>query len=181
MNNIEVVIIAIGLAMDAFAVSLSVAASRGNMSVRPTFRLSFHFGLFQFMMPVIGWFVGVSIVSVLVLNQWIAFTLLAFIGTRMIISGLKKGENKILKDATKGFSLVMLSLATSMDALVIGFSLALLNINIWYPSVIIGIITAIFSLIAIYLGQKLNKTFGERMEIIGGIILIVIGIKIVLF
>ena len=181
MNTFEIIIIAIGLAMDAFAVSLSVAASRGNMSVRPTFRLSFHFGLFQFMMPIIGWFIGNSIASLLIFNQWIAFILLVFIGTRMIISGLKGEEQKNIKDATKGLSLIMLSLATSLDALAIGFSLALLSINIWYPSVIIGIITAIFSLVAIYLGQKLNETLGDKMEIIGGIILIAIGIKIVLF
>ena len=89
MSDFEIIVIAIGLAMDAFAVSIGVAASRGNMGIRPTFRLSFHFGLFQFLMPIIGWFIGYEIVDYLKLNSWIAFGLLMFVGTRMIFSGFK--------------------------------------------------------------------------------------------
>jgi len=181
MNDFEIIIIAIGLAMDAFAVSLGVAASRGNMSFRPTFRLSFHFGLFQFFMPIIGWFIGYEIVDYLEINIWIAFGLLLFVGTRMIISGFKDEPVEKRRDLTKGMSLVILSIATSIDALAIGFSLAMLKLDIWYPSVIIGIITAMLSLIAIYLGKKLNAQFGKYMEVIGGIILILISIKIILY
>jgi len=177
----EIISIAVGLAMDAFAVSLSVASSRINMSFRPTFRLSFHFGLFQFMMPIIGWFIGYEIVDYLAINTWIAFGLLLFVGMHMIISGIKDHPVKMRKDLTKGWSLVMLSIATSIDALAIGFSLAMLKLDIWYPSVMIGIITAMLSLLAIYMGKKLNSRFGSKMEIIGGIILLVIGFKIVLF
>lgn len=181
MNEIQLVLIAIGLAMDAFAVSLSVAASRGNMSLRPTFRLSFHFGLFQFLMPIIGWFIGYEIVDYLNINIWIAFGLLLFVGIRMIISGIKNEPVEKRKDLTKGMSLIILSVATSIDALAIGFSLAMLRLDIWYPSVIIGIITALLSLIAIYLGKKLNSKFGSRMEILGGIILLLISFKIIIF
>ncbi|MFC2088670.1 manganese efflux pump MntP family protein [Calditrichota bacterium] len=181
MNNLEIIIIAIGLAMDAFAVSLGVSASRGNMSIRPTFRLSFHFGLFQFMMPVIGWIIGYEIVDYLKFTDWIAFGLLAFVGVRMIIAGIKNNPTQRKKDQTKGLSLVILSVATSIDALAIGFSLAMLNLDIWYPSVIIGLITAMLSLIAIYLGKKMKSKFGNHMEIIGGLILLVIGFKIILF
>jgi len=181
MSEFEIIIIAIGLAMDAFAVSLGVAASRGNMSFRPTFRLSFHFGLFQFFMPIIGWFIGYEIVDYLKINIWIAFGLLLFVGIRMIISGYKDEPVEKRRDLTKGMSLVILSIATSIDALAIGFSLAMLKLDIWYPSVIIGIITAMLSLIAIYLGKKLNTQFGKYMEVIGGIILILISIKIILY
>ncbi len=181
MNNFEIVIIAIGLAMDAFAVSLGVSASRGNMGLRPTFRLSFHFGLFQFIMPILGWFIGYEIVSYLKLTNWIAFGLLVFVGTRMILAGLKNPPHHTKSNQTKEFSLIILSLATSIDALAVGFSLAMLNINILYPSVIIGVITVILSLIAIYFGKKMKAKFGNQMEIVGGLILLAIGIKIVLF
>lgn len=181
MNEYEIVFIAIGLAMDAFAVSLGVSASRGNMSIRPTFRLSFHFGLFQFLMPIIGWLIGYEIVDYLKINIWIAFGLLLIVGTRMIISGFRNNPVEKKRDLTKGLSLVILSLATSVDALAIGFSLAMLNLDILYPSVIIGVITALLSLLAIYFGKKLNSKFGNKMEIIGGIILLLIGLKIMFF
>lgn len=181
MSDFEIIVIAIGLAMDAFAVSIGVAASRGNMSLRPTFRLSFHFGLFQFVMPVIGWFIGYEIVDYLEINIWIAFGLLLFVGTRMIFSGFKDEPVEKRRDLTRGMSLVILSIATSIDALAIGFSLAMLKLDIWYPSVIIGVITAMLSLLAIYLGKKLNTRFGNRMEIIGGMILLIIGFKIMFF
>ena len=167
--------------MDAFAVSLSIAASRGDMNFRPTFRLSFHFGLFQFIMPIIGWFVGYEIIDFLKFNTWIAFVLLWIVGFRMIFGGVKQKGPEQRQDLTKGLSLVILSLATSIDALVIGFSLAMLKIDILYPSVIIGIITAIMSLMAIYFGKKLNMKFGDKMEIIGGSILLIIGFNIIIF
>ncbi len=181
MNDFEIVVIGIGLAMDAFAVSLGVSASRENMGIRPTFRLSFHFGLFQFLMPIIGWFIGYEIVDYLKLNIWIAFGLLLFVGIRMILGGIRNHPMEERQDLTKGMSLVILSLATSIDALAIGFSLAMLKLEIWYPSVIIGLITALLSLLAIYLGKKLNSKFGNRMEIIGGIILLLIGFKIMFY
>jgi putative Mn2+ efflux pump MntP len=181
MTEIEIIFVAIGVAMDAFAVSLSVAASRRSMSIRPTFRLSFHFGLFQFIMPVIGWFIGYEIVDFLKFNTWIAFVLLWIVGIRMIFGRVKQKETDQQQDLTKGLSLVMLSLATSIDALAIGFSLAMLQIDILYPSVIIGMITAIMSLIAIYLGKKLNMRFGNKMEILGGSILLIIGLNIIFF
>ena len=178
MNEFEIIIIAVGLAMDAFAVSLGVSASRGKMSIRPTFRLSFHFGLFQFFMPIIGWFIGYEIVDYLKLNTLIAFGLLLFVGVRMILGGIRNHPAEQKQYLTKGMSLVILSLATSIDALAIGFSLAMLKLDIWYPSVIIGVITALLSLLAIYLGRKLNSKFGSRMEIVGGVILLIIGFKI---
>jgi len=180
MGTLDIIVIAVGLAMDAAAVSLAAAASGFAKDGRAVFRLAFHFGLFQFIMPVIGWFLGVGFVSYLkAFDHWIAFGLLVFVGGRMILSGMDSSENFIKKDPSRGMTMVMLSIATSIDALAIGLSLAMLEVNIWYPSVIIGIITGCLSLLAIGIGKRLGVLFGKRMEIVGGLILIFIGSRIV--
>lgn len=179
MDLFDIVVIAIGLAMDAAAVSLAAAASGFAGNPRAVFRLAFHFGLFQFMMPVLGWFLGVGFVSyVKAVDHWIAFALLLFVGSRMVASGLSQDEEEIQKDPSRGMTMVMLSIATSIDALAVGLSLAMMEVNIWYPSVMIGLITTAMSLLAIFLGKRLGGMFGKRMEIAGGIILILIGIRI---
>jgi len=179
MGTFDIIVVAIGLAMDAAAVSLAAAASGFARDGRAIFRLAFHFGLFQFMMPVLGWFLGVGFVSYFkAFDHWVAFGLLTFVGGRMVISGLDRSETVIQKDPSRGVTMVMLSLATSIDALAIGLSLAMLDINIWYPSVVIGVITSAMSLGAIALGRQLGALFGKRMEILGGMILIFIGTRI---
>jgi len=181
MDILEIVLIAVGLAMDASAVSLVAAASGYTKDPRSVFRLSFHFGLFQFLMPIFGWVLGRSVVRYIYsFDHWVAFSLLAFVGLKMIRSGLKPSEQNPKNDPSKGHALVILSIATSIDALAIGLSLAVLEVNIWYPSVVIGLITAVLSLVAIRLGNRLGIVFGQRMEIIGGIILIAIGLRILL-
>ena len=181
MNIVEIVFIAIGLAMDASAVSLVAAASGYANNKRAAFRLSFHFGLFQFLLPVLGGVLGRSVVGhISTVDHWIAFGLLTTVGVRMIRSGMKPSEQNIRKDPSRGLTLVILSIATIIDALAVGLSLAMLEVNIWYPSVMIGVITSVLSLAAIALGNKLGIMFGQRMEIIGGVILIAIGFRIVL-
>ena len=165
--------------MDASAVSLAAAAAGFTKDARAKFRLSFHFGLFQFLMPVLGWILGIRFVSHFkAFDHWIAFFLLAFVGIRMIREGMDKSSAIPQKDPSKGMTMVMLSVATSIDALAVGLSLAMLDINIWYPSVMIGVITAGMSLAAIKIGTKLGLMFGKRMEIFGGFILILIGSRI---
>ncbi len=179
MTFIEIIIISIGLAMDASAVSLAAAAAGFAKDGRAKFRLAFHFGLFQFLMPVIGWLLGIGFVSYLkAVDHWVAFGLLGIVGTRMIIEGLDSSVENQKKDPSKGMTMVMLSVATSIDALAIGLSLAMLDVNIWYPSVMIGVITCIMSLLAIQVGMRLGVMFGKRMEIFGGVVLMGIGIKI---
>ena len=181
MSFIEIALIALGLAMDAFAVSLAAGASGQAEGSRAAFRLSFHFGLFQFFMPLVGWAIGNSFVShISSVDHWIAFGLLAFVGMRMIRSGMNPDEDHLRDDPSRGFTLIMLSIATSIDALAIGLSLSMLEVNIWYPSVVIGAITALLSLAGIRLGRQLGSRFGHRMEIIGGIILIIIGLRILI-
>ena len=182
MDNITLVLIAVGLAMDAFAVSIASSVIIGKVSKRQIFRLSFHFGLFQAMMPVVGWLAGRSVQDYIAgWDHWIAFGLLLFIGSKAIYESFNHDESKKQRsDPSKGFSLVLLSTATSIDALAVGLSFAVLDVTIWYPSLIIGVITAALSLIGVFLGSRLGRRFGRRMEIIGGLVLIAIGVKILI-
>ncbi len=180
MSLLEIILIAVGLAMDAFAVSVGAGTLAFMQDMRSTVRLAFHFGLFQFLMPVIGWFLGSSIQAyVESIDHWIAFILLAYIGIKMIHESFKKEESQ-KENPSKGKNLVILSVATSIDALVVGFTLAMLDVNIWYPSMMIGVITAALSFAGIWIGKKLGMKLGKVMEVIGGIILILIGLKILI-
>ncbi len=178
MGIAEILLIAIGLALDAFAVSLAAGAGRKIEGHTGAIRLAFHFGLFQFLMPVIGWFIGFQLEPLVKhIDHWIAFILLSYVGFNMIKNAFKKSD-EIKGDPSKGIYLVILSIATSIDALVVGFSFAMLRVDIWYPSAIIGLVTASLSISGIYLGNILGIRFGKKMELVGGIILVCIGFKI---
>jgi manganese efflux pump family protein len=179
MSLTAVFLIALSMAMDAFAVSLGSGVKIGP-GPRPAFRIAFHFGLFQALMPVIGWSFG-STIEPLVKNydHWVAFGLLAFVGLRMIRSGLSKGKEEILKDPSRGWTMVMLSVAVSIDALAIGLSLAFLHVDIWTPAMIIGLVTGALSLVGLRVGILFGRRFGKQVEILGGLVLIGIGIRIV--
>jgi len=182
MNLVEIIVIAMGLAMDAFAVSIASSVIIGKVSRRQVFRLAFHFGLFQAMMPVLGWLAGRSVQEYIQhWDHWAAFGLLSFIGAKAIYSALKNdGADGGNADPSRGLSLVILSVATSIDALAVGLSFAMLRVDIWYPSAIIGVVTAGLSVVGVLLGCRLGLRFGRKMEILGGAVLIVIGIKILL-
>ncbi|MCX6160085.1 MAG: manganese efflux pump MntP family protein [Ignavibacteriae bacterium] len=182
MSFIEILFIAVGLAMDAFAVSLGAGTIRSNQGYRTTFRLAFHFGLFQFIMPVIGWFLGRQVdVYIQSYDHWIVFILLAYIGGKMIYSGLDTSVQSVRKDdPSKGMNLILLSFATSLDALAVGISFAVLDVNIWYPSFVIGVVTAVICVAGVLIGNKLGAKFGKIMEIFGGAVLIAIGLKILI-
>ncbi|MFA5405507.1 MAG: manganese efflux pump MntP family protein [Ignavibacteria bacterium] len=179
MGFIEILFISVGLAMDAFAVSICAGTNELTRGKRPTFRLSFHFGLFQFLMPVIGWFLGTGVYKYIeAYDHWIVFGLLSFVGIKMIKSGFDKNSDLNKGDMSKGINLIILSFATSVDAFAIGISFAMLQTGIWFPSLIIGIVTAVLSVIGVQLGNILGNKFGKKMEILGGIILILIGVRI---
>ena len=180
MNIAEILLIAVGLAMDAFAVSLGVGTTRFADRARPRFRLAWHFGLFQALMPTLGWLVGSAVAHIIApFDHWIAFGLLTFVGVRMIRSGLATEVESHQTDPSRGGTLILLSVAVSIDAFAVGLSLAMLRVPILYPVVVIGVVTAGLSTIGLLLGNRLGKTFGKRMEIVGGVILIAIGIRIV--
>jgi len=181
MSVDAILLVAVGLAMDAFAVSLGIGTSRPAPTPGSIFRLSFHFGLFQFFMPVLGWWAGTSFVSLVgSFDHWLALGLLSFVGGRMIYSGLDPSRAAYARDPSRGRMLVMLSLATSIDALVVGLSLAMLQVDILYPSLVIGAVTASLSLIGLLVGHQLGQAFGKRMELVGGLILIGIGLRVVI-
>ena len=168
--------------MDAFAVSLAVGSRIERLSFRPLFRLSFHFGLFQFMMPIIGWFLGSRIEHIVSsFGHWVAFGLLFIIGAKMVYESFsREAKLKGRADPTRKWLLILLSIATSIDALAVGFSIALLNVQVFAASLIIGIVAAIMTLIGMFFGKRLGAVFGRRMELLGGLILIAIGVKTVI-
>jgi putative Mn2+ efflux pump MntP len=181
MSFFEIFSLAVGLSMDAMAVSLCAGAAGFATPVRPALRIAFHFGLFQAVMPLLGWLAGATIAPwVSEFDHWLAFLLLAFVAVRMIRSGRKGEAPNASCDPTRGSTLVMLSLATSIDALAVGFSLAMLSTPILVPSLVIGGVTFLLSFAAARLGGRLSLRFGSRMEILGGLVLWFIGFRILL-
>lgn len=171
--------IAIGLAMDAFAVALGAGLTLERADARSTIRLAWHFGLFQALMPILGWLAGLTVAKwISPFDHWIAFGLLTFIGGKMIYEALHDDEDAARADPTKGWTLVILSVATSIDALAVGLSLAFLRISIWYPAVVIGIVAALFTAVGMQIGKRVGALFGRRVEIIGGLVLVGIGVKV---
>jgi putative Mn2+ efflux pump MntP len=183
MDLLSVTAIAVALAMDAFAVAIVTGLTVKPLTRRHVFRLAFHFGLFQFFMPLIGWAAGAAVQKHIAdYDHWVAFGLLSFIGGKMIWSSISgDGHDRDSEtDPTSGWRLVMLSIATSIDALAVGLSLGLIGSAIFTPALIIGIVAAGFTAIGMALGRKIGSIWGKRVEVVGGAILIAIGLKIVI-
>lgn len=174
-------VIAVGLAMDAFAVSVAGGAGGRLHQPRSAVRLAFHLGLFQGLMPIIGWFLGSQAVQFVGgFGRWVAFGLLVYIGGRMIASSFNPADadQSDSTDPSRGWTLVGLSVATSIDALAVGISLAMVGVAIWQPAVIIGVVTAAISLLGIGIGDRVGRRWGSSVEIIGGVLLVLIGLRI---
>lgn len=181
MDAITLTGLALALAMDAFAVALGTGAVLSRLTGRHLFRLGFHFGLFQALMPVIGWLAGLTIMQwVEAWDHWIAFSLLAIIGGRMIYEAFSDEEKTDDRDPTKGLSLVLLSIATSIDALAVGFSLSVIGVSIWMPALVIGLVAGVLTIVGMLLGGRIGDRWGSRVEILGGLVLIAIGAKILI-
>lgn len=180
MSLVAVIGMAVGLAMDATAVAIATSILLGRVSGRQVFRFAFHFGLFQAAMPVVGWLAGRSVREYIESwDHWVAFTLLAVIGGKAILDALRGDDDgRRVPDPTRGLSLVLLSVATSIDALAVGLSLALLDVTIWYPATVIGVVTAALTVCGMLIGARVGRRFGRRVRVVGGLILIAIGAKI---
>lgn len=180
MGWIGILALAAALAMDAFAVAVASGLVLNPMRRRQVFRLSFHFGLFQALMPVLGWAAGSTIYRfIAAFDHWVAFGLLAFVGGMMFLGAFRRsGEKLERRDPTRGWNLVILSVATSIDALAVGLSLALIGIPILVPALVIGVLTAAFTGAGMLLGRRIGTLWGKRVEAVGGLILIAIGIRI---
>jgi manganese efflux pump family protein len=180
MSFFEVFLIAIGLSADAFAVSIAAGATGATRGRRSMLRLSFHFGLFQFFMPILGWLAGLSVERyVQSFDHWIVCGLLVWVAVHMIHSA-RSDEQVLQHDPSRGMLMVILSVATSLDALAIGLSLALLRVSILYPSIVIGLVTGTTSFLGILLGQRFSSKFGRRAAEMGGVLLILIGLRILI-
>jgi len=182
LDTATTLIISVGLAMDAFAVSLGVGTNPSDQEEtawRRVFRISLHFGIFQGLMTLLGWLAGSTVAGLISsFDHWIAFALLAWVGGRMIKEGLGPEEDCRCEDITHGKTLLVLCVATSIDALAVGLSLSMLQVNILSASAVIGLVTLFLSLVGGFAGHLLGSRFGQRMEVVGGLVLIGIGVRI---
>jgi len=176
-----ILLIAIGLAMDAVAVSISAGVCTPHIKKSQAARIGGYFGLFQALMPVAGYLIGIfagKIEFVESVDHWIAAVILGWVGGKMIHEGLKHEDDKCRVDYLKTKVLLVLAVATSIDALAVGFTMALINIEIISAAIIIGVVTFILSFFAVIFGKRMGKMAGSKVEILGGAILIGIGLKI---
>ena len=179
MGWLNILGIAVGLAMDAFAVSIVAGLTIERLTRRHVFRLAFHFGLFQFMMTMLGWLAGRSIAGYVVAGgHWVAFGLLSVIGVKMLWEARSSEAPQYTGDPTRGWMLVALSVATSIDALAVGLSMALVGVAVWLPSVVIGIVAAAMTTTGICFGSRFGRRGGRFARVLGGLVLIGIGVRI---
>lgn len=181
METLTIFVVAAGLAMDAFAVSIVAGIKLGSaVRLHHTVRLTFFFGFFQFFMTVLGWFSGNAFGDYIrIFDHWVVVILLGFIGGKMIYESFTGGSSTGMhSDPTKGWILLSLSIATSLDAFAVGITLGVLDAGIWFPSIIIGIAAAAFTAAGIKFGGVIGLFACRKIEISGGIILILIGVKI---
>ncbi len=180
MSITTIIFIAIALAMDAFAVSIASGVTIKKLQISHALTIGAWFGIFQALMPLIGWLCGIKLrIYITEVDHWIAFGLLAFVGGKMIYESFQ------LEPEKKGnpldvYLLFVLSIATSIDALAAGLSFAMLEISIVMPVVLIGLITFFMSVVGVWIGNRCGHLFERKIELIGGILLIAIGFKILI-
>lgn len=181
MNILTILFIALGLSMDAFAVSIANGFTIKQLRIDHALRIAVFFGLFQAIMPVIGWSAGIGLRDLIaMIDHWIAFGLLSIIGIKMILESREIKQEEEGKSPLTIYTLLLLSLATSIDALAVGFSLSLLSISIISPAIIIGLVTFLLSFAGVFIGKKFGHFLESKIEMAGGIILIAIGVKILI-
>jgi putative Mn2+ efflux pump MntP len=179
MDLPTIILIAVGLAMDAFAVSIAKGICVDKNKRKHAIILASFFGGFQMLMPAIGWLIGLSFQSIIMnIDHWIAFGLLAFIGGKMIYDAVRPNQKE--DGNLRLLSVLTLAVATSIDALMVGLSFAFINVSIFEPILIIGLITFTLTVVGFFFGCGIGQVFGNRIKIVGGIILILLGLRILL-
>lgn len=181
MSFVFILGIAVALAMDCFAITLGLACGSRGLTMKRAVRMAAYFGGFQFLMPVAGWFAGDRLMALIKdFDHWVAFGLLALIGGRMIYESFEMSEEEkaCRPDQTQGSRLLVLALATSVDALAVGLSLGVIRTTILYPAAVIGATSFALTVAGARLGPVVGRVAGRRAELLGGLILIGIGIKI---
>ena len=175
----SVVLLALALALDAFAVSVAAGLAVPRVTGRHVFRAAFHFGLFQAVMPVVGWAAGRTFAGrIAAVDHWVAFGLLGFLGAKMLLEARSDGALPAGRDPTRGWKLVTLSVATSIDALAAGLGLAVLGVSVWVPAAVIGLVTGGLCVPGILFGARLGRGWGRAAEAVGGLVLVGIGLRI---
>jgi len=173
--------LALALAMDCLAVAIAAGLANPHFTRRPILRLAFHFGLFQFLMPIAGWLLATNLrADVSAYDHWLAFAILAFIGGKMIWEARELRAADDRTDPTRGWRMVTLSLATSIDALALGLSLALLRVSVLAPSLVIGLVAGAMTIVGLHFGRRLGRQFGRYADALGGVLLLAMSLKILL-
>jgi len=181
MDLLTIIIIAIALAMDSLSISITKGFTIKNISTMETLWVGFFFGFFQAFMPILGWISGVQLqYFVSKVAPWLAFILLVAIGLKMIYESITSDEEKTSYGQFSFKEMTLLGIATSIDAFAVGVTFALLNTAIVIPIIIIGLVSFIFSVIGVGIGKKMGQFFGNKFEIVGGVVLIALGLKILL-
>jgi len=181
MDLISIVLIAIGLSMDAFAVALSCGVNKASIRFSQALKIGLAFGGFQALMPLLGWLAGLQLRDAIrAFDHWIAFGLLIAIGGKMIYEAREENPSKKKIDILNPKILLMLSIATSIDALVVGLSFAFLDAPILLSALLIGCVTFFISMIGVKMGLQFGCRLGKKMEIVGGLALVLIGAKILI-
>lgn len=180
MNFLEIILISISLGMDAFAVAICKGMAMHSGNVRKGLIVAIYFGVFQALMPFLGYMLGLRFEKIInAITHWLSFILLSIIGINMIKESFNKDKENVNDDVSFK-TMFILALATSIDALAVGITFAFLKVNIYFPIICIGIITFIMSFIGVKIGTKFGDKFNNKAETIGGIILIIMGFKILL-
>lgn len=178
--DLMILLIALGLAMDSFSVSIANGLSSKIFDFQKALTMALFFGFFQAVMPLIGWITGLTIAEVISgFDHWVAFGLLCVVGLRMIYEAIHQDSASLITSFNVRVILI-LAVATSIDALAVGLSLSLLQVELWIPSIVIGVVTFFLSFLGVFLGGKFGEILKNKVEVLGGIILIIIGLRILL-
>jgi putative Mn2+ efflux pump MntP len=181
MGLLEIILIAIGLSMDAFAVSITLGLRVKNPTLKESIIPGTYFGFFQAFMPFVGFFAGIYFANKIEnYDHWIAFILLGIIGGKMLIESFSKKEEKISDNPFHFAKMLLLAIATSIDALVIGITFAFFNVNIFKAILIIGLTTFFISIAGMKIGNLFGERFKSKAEFFGGAVLVILGLKILI-
>ena len=181
MHLLEIIIIAIGLSMDAFAVSITLGLSVKKPKVKEFLVPAIYFGFFQMFMPLIGYFAGINFANKIQhIDHWVAFVLLGIIGGKMIKESFSKEEQKVNENPFRFMKMLLLAIATSIDALAVGITFAFFEINIFVAIAIIGFTTFLISMGGVKIGNIFGVKYKSKAEFMGGAILVILGLKILI-
>ena len=181
MDIYSLLLVAVGLAMDAFSVATVTGFNHKDISIGEASKMSLSFGAFHVFMPLLGWYAGSTVVLIISrYDHWVAFLLLLFVGGRMIYEAFSDGTAAERLTSLRNMDILLFSVAVSIDAVAVGLSFYLEKIRILVPALATGVVTALFTIVGIGIGNQTGRIVGKWSQVLGGVILIMIGLRIVL-